>query len=136
MNAIAVSAIHLYRRHISPRKGFRCAHHVLHGCGSCSDFGLQVFARRPFAQAFVMQRRRFQECVQAKQVLILAAIAAAEGGDKQAPDQENQQQGEQGQKPQGSKWCHWSDACNIPSSVDICSGLDLCSGIDICACSI
>lgn len=37
LSQVAVQAIQLYRRFISPHKGFKCAHHVLHQNGSCSD---------------------------------------------------------------------------------------------------
>jgi putative component of membrane protein insertase Oxa1/YidC/SpoIIIJ protein YidD len=38
MANIAVGTIKLYRRYLSPLKGFRCAHNALHACGSCSGF--------------------------------------------------------------------------------------------------
>jgi predicted nucleic acid-binding Zn ribbon protein len=47
MSTIAVAGIDLYRRYLSPLKGFRCAHHALHGAGSCSTFGRDVFATIP-----------------------------------------------------------------------------------------
>ncbi|MFD2610525.1 membrane protein insertion efficiency factor YidD [Deinococcus taklimakanensis] len=36
LSALALRGIRLYQRHISPRKGFRCAHAALHGGESCS----------------------------------------------------------------------------------------------------
>jgi len=32
----------IYRRYISPFKGYKCAHHHLYGDGSCSDWSLKV----------------------------------------------------------------------------------------------
>lgn len=34
--------IRLYQRWISPYKGFRCAHRVVHGGASCSEFAVQA----------------------------------------------------------------------------------------------
>jgi len=39
----AVSAINWYQREISPKKGFCCAYHVLHGRDSCSNVVKKAF---------------------------------------------------------------------------------------------
>ena len=39
----AVSAINWYQREISPKKGFCCAYHVLHGQDSCSNVVKKAF---------------------------------------------------------------------------------------------
>ena len=36
LDALALRGIRLYQRHISPRKGFRCAHAALHGGETCA----------------------------------------------------------------------------------------------------
>ena len=58
----AVGAIIAYRRWISPHKGFSCAHQFVHGEGTCSAFGLDVFRTHGFRQAWALLRLRFQEC--------------------------------------------------------------------------
>lgn len=65
---LAVSMIHGYRRWISPYKGFRCAHHVVYGCGSCSDYGLEVFQSDPFLEAWSKLKERLKACRTAKQI--------------------------------------------------------------------
>lgn len=62
MSTLAIEAIGLYRRHLSPRKGFRCAHHALHQVGSCSDFGLRVYGRLTFYQATALMVLRLRDC--------------------------------------------------------------------------
>jgi putative component of membrane protein insertase Oxa1/YidC/SpoIIIJ protein YidD len=39
----AINAISWYQREISPKKGFCCAYHVLHGHGSCSSVVKNAF---------------------------------------------------------------------------------------------
>lgn len=55
-------AIALYQRHLSPLKGFRCAHRVLHRGCSCSQFARRVVERKGVRQAIVMTLGRFQKC--------------------------------------------------------------------------
>jgi uncharacterized protein len=66
---LAVSAIRLYRRCISPYKGFRCAHHALHQQGSCSHYGLHVFREHPPRQAWRLLQGRFRECMLAHRTI-------------------------------------------------------------------
>jgi hypothetical protein len=43
IQSAAIGTIGVYRRYLSPCKGYRCANNVLHDNGSCSDFALSVF---------------------------------------------------------------------------------------------
>lgn len=81
MTTLAVGAIGVYRRYLSPWKGFRCAHAALHGRGSCSDFGLRVYERHPFATATALMRRRFAACRRA--YLTLVAGSRSEDEEKE-----------------------------------------------------
>ncbi|MBP9757471.1 MAG: membrane protein insertion efficiency factor YidD [Candidatus Pacebacteria bacterium] len=69
VSSVALLAIHGYRKWISPYKGFRCAHHVLHERGSCSTFGLEVFGNNTPLKAFRLLRGRFIECRDAYETL-------------------------------------------------------------------
>jgi putative component of membrane protein insertase Oxa1/YidC/SpoIIIJ protein YidD len=69
LNWLAVGLIRGYRRFVSPHKGFRCAHHALHGDGSCSAFGLAVFQAYSFGRAVALIRERFRDCRHAYGVL-------------------------------------------------------------------
>jgi uncharacterized protein len=62
MANIAIGAIQVYRRHLSPRKGYSCAHNALRHCGSCSDFGLKVYRRLGFSTATALMLRRLADC--------------------------------------------------------------------------
>jgi hypothetical protein len=59
---LAVRVINRYRRHVSHRKGFRCAHHALHGEGSCSDYGLALAPQVGLIRLVISLRQRFSEC--------------------------------------------------------------------------
>lgn len=56
---VCVSA---YRRWISPRKGFRCAHGALTGEPSCSDVAARAFRKTTFTQAVPIVRAQFHRC--------------------------------------------------------------------------
>ncbi len=62
LDGLAVAAIAGYQRYISPRKGFVCAHRVLHGGESCSEFLKQVTRTEGFWKAIQSLRPRFRAC--------------------------------------------------------------------------
>ena len=66
---IGVSAISGYQKHVSPHKGFVCAHRVLYGGESCSQYIKRVVAEDGLKVAFVKSRERFQSCKQANHIL-------------------------------------------------------------------
>ncbi len=66
---VAIEAIRLYQRWVSPRKGFCCAHNTLHGQGSCSGFGVKVLQVNGFATALTLMRLRIRQCYLANLVL-------------------------------------------------------------------
>jgi putative component of membrane protein insertase Oxa1/YidC/SpoIIIJ protein YidD len=68
---ISINAITGYQRYISPHKGFRCAHRVLHGGESCSGYVKRQIAENGLKTAFFKTKQRFQSCKKANQVLIL-----------------------------------------------------------------
>jgi putative component of membrane protein insertase Oxa1/YidC/SpoIIIJ protein YidD len=65
----AASAIAGYQKHLSPRKGFSCAHRVLHGGESCSQYVKRVILEQGLWAAIPATRSRFAECKVANQVL-------------------------------------------------------------------
>jgi putative component of membrane protein insertase Oxa1/YidC/SpoIIIJ protein YidD len=58
-----------YQRHLSPRKGFTCAHLVAHGGRSCSAAVRDVVARRGVARGMVPTVLRFVACYRAATML-------------------------------------------------------------------
>ena len=66
---VAVTAIAGYQRFISPHKGFSCAHRVLYGCESCSQYFKRVIAEEGILRAITNAKGRFQECREANEIL-------------------------------------------------------------------
>ena len=66
---LAVTAISGYQKFISPHKGFSCAHRVLYGCESCSQYFKQVIAEEGIVTAIANAKGRFQECREANEIL-------------------------------------------------------------------
>ena len=66
---LAVTAISGYQKFISPHKGFSCAHRVLYGCESCSQYFKQVIAEEGIITAIAKAKGRFQECREANEIL-------------------------------------------------------------------
>lgn len=62
MKRIALAAIALYRRHLSPRKGFSCAYRVHTGRDSCSAYGQRVIERFGLRVGQALLRRRMAAC--------------------------------------------------------------------------
>jgi putative component of membrane protein insertase Oxa1/YidC/SpoIIIJ protein YidD len=66
---LAIIAISGYQRFISPHKGFSCAHRVLYGCDSCSQYFKRVIAEEGIFAAIANAKGRFQECREANEIL-------------------------------------------------------------------
>ena len=58
----ALGGIWIYQRYISPYKGFRCAHAVLHGGSGCSGFAKDALRAQGFLAAIPLVRQRFRDC--------------------------------------------------------------------------
>lgn len=69
MKSLALSGIVLYQRFISPRKGFVCAHRVLHGGMSCSAFAAEAISDHGVISGIRSLRERFEMCRQAYLIL-------------------------------------------------------------------
>lgn len=66
---LAVTAIAGYQKFISPYKGFSCAHRVLYGSDSCSQYFKRVIAEEGILMAIANAKERFQECREANEIL-------------------------------------------------------------------
>lgn len=62
-------AIVAYQDRLSPRKGWRCAHAVLHGGAGCSGAVRDVLARRGLVRGALPTALRFLACYQAAHLL-------------------------------------------------------------------
>ncbi|MBD2506614.1 membrane protein insertion efficiency factor YidD [Nostoc sp. C057] len=72
---VSTAAITGYQKHISPHKGFACAHRILYGGESCSGYFKRVIAKEGLKVAFVNSRERFQACKEANHILRKRAVA-------------------------------------------------------------
>jgi len=71
--ALALAAIRVYQRFISPYKGFSCALRVATGGDSCSAYGHAVIARFGLGRGLGLLQRRFELCGHAHARLRAAA---------------------------------------------------------------
>lgn len=62
MKALALFAIRLYQRHVSPRKGFRCAYRAHTGRASCSALGYRAIRRHGAWRGYALLRLRLDRC--------------------------------------------------------------------------
>jgi len=62
MRAILLWAIHLYKRFISPHKGFACAYRVHTGRASCSTLGFRAIRHHGVVAGVSILRRRTYLC--------------------------------------------------------------------------
>ncbi len=86
---LALSAIRLYQRHVSPRKGYACAYRLLHGGSGCSGVGYRLIRRYGLWSGYALLRRRFERCRAAREQLNgrVGGLAYAQRGDCDcAPD--------------------------------------------------
>lgn len=74
---LASAAIRFYQRHLSPRKGFRCAHGVLHEGPGCSEAVRRIILRRGVLGAWPFVKRRFAACKAAAATLCERAAASS-----------------------------------------------------------
>ena len=63
------AAIGVYQRHVSPRKGFTCAHLVARGGQSCSAAVRTIVAERGIVRGAVPTLARFYACYTAAAML-------------------------------------------------------------------
>ena len=68
---LAVNLITGYQKFLSPHKGFSCAHRVLHGGESCSQYFKRVVSEDGIVIAISSAKNRFQECREANKNLKL-----------------------------------------------------------------
>lgn len=124
----AIASIAAYQKHLSPRKGFHCAHRALHGGASCSEFVRRAIARHGLREARWLARARFGECrLAARRMRALRMHLAASAASAVSRD------GDEGSRRDGSEWCTVCDLAQCGLSGLDCTALD-CSGLECLAC--
>ncbi|MEZ5796107.1 MAG: membrane protein insertion efficiency factor YidD [Paracoccaceae bacterium] len=78
LDRIALAAIGGYQRHLSPRKGYACAHRIRHGGTGCSGYAKAAIRSHGLLRAMPLIRARFSACRDAAEEL----RAARDRGEK------------------------------------------------------
>ncbi len=123
-----------YQRHISPKKGFSCAHRVLHGGESCSEYIKRTILEQGLLRTIPLSRKRFQACKAANRVLRVRRKIWLQ---MQAEDMDNEEPESEGKaKPrktiQNGNFRHYR-ASNPGSNQTSCSDMS-CPDIDCPGC--
>lgn len=69
VSRLALASIYAYQQWLSPHKGFRCAHSVLHGGTGCSGFAKHAIRDHGLWAALPAIRERFRACKHAARTL-------------------------------------------------------------------
>ena len=113
---IVLGLIGVYQRWVSPRKGFRCAHAVLHGGPGCSGFAKQAIVDHGLWQAIGLTRQRFRDC-RAAMLAMAAQPPEPPGGEITEAELETARRQRMKKK---NGWCGWDDCamagCEVPGA--------------------
>ncbi|MBD1901345.1 membrane protein insertion efficiency factor YidD [Trichocoleus sp. DQ-A3] len=113
---IAIASIGGYQRHISPRKGFSCAHRLLYKGESCSQYAKRMIAQQGLVAAIATVRQRFRACKIANQIL-QARYSSQADSDRSKRERRNR---------------NWGCNCDDYGAVDCVSGVSelSCEALD------
>ncbi|WP_096585394.1 membrane protein insertion efficiency factor YidD [Nostoc cycadae] len=131
---VSVTAIAGYQKHISPHKGFVCAHRILYGSESCSQYIKRVIAQEGLSIAFIKSRARFQACKQANLILRLQShnsepTESEDEANIQPPKTENRSNNQQS----SNTICSNGDGTNCIDCADLsCDCADLVNVLPDC----
>jgi putative component of membrane protein insertase Oxa1/YidC/SpoIIIJ protein YidD len=70
IDSLAIAAINVYQRYLSPYKSFCCAHRVLHKGESCSQHVKRKVQKEGLMAALKDSRVRFAQCKEANQIIL------------------------------------------------------------------
>ncbi|MEO0967549.1 MAG: membrane protein insertion efficiency factor YidD [Cyanobacteria bacterium J06639_18] len=60
--SVAVVLISIYQRYISPRKGYSCAHRIVYGGMSCSEYVKNTLTDKSMFESILLAQQRFKAC--------------------------------------------------------------------------
>lgn len=86
VSKLALGAIWGYQRFISPYKGFRCAHSVLHGGTGCSGHAKRAIGEHGLWGAIPAIKQRLRDCKTASETLRANCSVHANWAEDQASD--------------------------------------------------
>jgi len=93
---LVLNLITLYKRYLSPLKGFRCAYGVYHGGNSCSTEIYELIDHHGLIKGFTLARLQLQKCS-------LAYIALS--ADNEDESEEKGQKKKPEKKEDKFSWC-------------------------------
>ena len=139
--AVAVGAIDLYQRFVSPYKGFSCAHRVASGGRSCSQFAKRLVAKVGLLRFGPLLMRRLRKCGETARAMKAGILARRRGVAAARPEQSEERDRREQQQPHASaSGTHshtWADCggCDAPD-LSGCDTLPVpdAAGCDGCAC--
>ena len=100
-----------YQNYLSPFKGFSCAHRVLHGTESCSQYVKRTILERGLSDAWPNSRQRFRDCRSA----YLTIMASRD--NQNLIDYEGIED-DRNKNNRNSRFCDSSNSNNFPCSAD------------------
>lgn len=62
LSQIAIMGIRVYRKYLSPLKGYKCASGLLGGKSTCSVVGLRIFKKTDLIKGIALLNRQFDKC--------------------------------------------------------------------------
>lgn len=125
---LAIASISGYQKHISPKKGFACAHRVLYGGESCSQYIKSSIGKFGLFEAVKKSRLRFAACKQANRILKARFNSQSGGAGNDEPKSRDKNCSSSSNCPNNCVDAIAAFSCSWPAD---CSGVD-CSGIDCC----
>lgn len=136
---IAVASISGYQKYISPKKGFSCAHRVLYGGESCSQYIKRAIAQRGLSQGIKAAGHRFAACKNANK--ILKARYHSQSNDENPNSQDNDRTKLQKEISRRNSNCQ-NDCCNTLSELNcdildrgLDCGISKCGSAPDCSCA-
>lgn len=129
---VGIVAIAGYQKHISPHKGFVCAHRVLYGGESCSAYIKRVIAQEGLIAAWEKSHTRFQACKQANLTLQTSRMKQRVSQiESSEPTEESETEADQKSKRSQKNFSNSdSSSCSDCTDIPDCSFLVDCASLD------
>jgi putative component of membrane protein insertase Oxa1/YidC/SpoIIIJ protein YidD len=150
VDSLAIAAINGYQRYLSPYKGFRCAHRVLHQGESCSQYVKRAVREEGLFVALRRSRVRFAECKEASRVIqirrrdYLISLSSEETSDTnwdpptpltEAEEHFLQENEQERLRNNGASSNNCND-CDNPCIDASCESLNCLSAVDCASCDL
>lgn len=139
---VAIEAIRLYQRRLSPLKGYRCAHRILHRGDSCSEHARRGIATDGVFRGLQQLRSRFGECREACRILKARRLLFAMSDGLDVVTDEPSSDEFKSHRRRGANGCDLlytfptdlvGDAC-VGLGCDIAGGADCVGCVEVGAC--